>query len=142
MEYPTREAALEAAAREARSEDDIETYEDGNAGGLPPGPTDDPSQGPERCPHCGSLMDDLSKMNDIQLLQVGRTEMIRDLVRSLQLGQSTHQEKAILRGLLRDNKMVGDTKEGEEDKNPLPGDTYEVGQLVDDGPDFGGTEGG
>ena len=61
-----------------------------------------------RCPACGRPTDDVSKMTDMQVLEELRSEFYRDLLRSMREGTATHQEKAIARGILRDNKVVAD----------------------------------
>jgi hypothetical protein len=88
------------------------------AGELP----EHPAEETPRCPACGSALDDIAKMTDMQVLQHMRTEMYRDLLRNLRAGTATHQEKAIARGILRDNKVVADNDSSDE-----PDDGVEVG---------------
>jgi hypothetical protein len=71
--------------------------------GLP-----DNSEGPtlhgERCPECGQAKrDDFSTMEEMALMDHLRVELLRNLARGFRDGTITHQEKAIIRGLLRDN---------------------------------------
>lgn len=80
-----------------------------------------------RCPACGRPTDDVSRMTDMQLLEELRSEFYRDLLRSMREGTATHQEKAIARGILRDNKVVADeepsTKNSKTKRRPV--ETYD-----------------
>ena len=82
------------------------------------------------CPACGRPIDDVSKMSETDVLQELKGEFYRNLLRSMRAGQATHQEMAIARGILRDNKIIA--KDPEEEGNPgrkarsrLPEETYD-----------------
>jgi hypothetical protein len=80
----------------------------------------------KRCPHCGSALDDVATMTDRQVLEALRTEMYRDALRMMRSGDATHQEKAIARGILRDNKMVAeDNADPEEGPVSIGEETYD-----------------
>lgn len=76
------------------------------------------------CPECGRPVDDVEKMTEVELLDAIRIGLLRDLARSLATGTATHQEKAIAKGLLRDNSSKvdptvggeGNEEDGEEDE--------------------------
>lgn len=60
----------------------------------------------EVCPTCGRPTDEAEGMSEGQLLDALQVDLLRDLYRGFRQGTITHQEKAILRGMLRDNKRV------------------------------------
>lgn len=66
----------------------------------------------ERCPACNRPLDDIEGMGEETLLAQLRVNLLKDLLRGFMQGTITHQEKAILRGLLRDNKSVVPTTPG------------------------------
>lgn len=68
------------------------------------------------CPACGRPTDDVSKMSEADVLQELKGEFYRNLLRSMRAGQATHQEMAIARGILRDNKIIA--KDPEEEGKP------------------------
>lgn len=57
-------------------------------------------------------------MNEANLLLAIRLGLLKDLARQLQMGTATHQEKAIAKGLLRDNKMALDPKKIANEEEP------------------------
>lgn len=67
-------------------------------------------------------------MQELQLLEVIHLGLLRDLARSVRSGTAGHQELAIARGLLRDNKKVVPAEPDDQDgelpehggKVPLP----------------------
>jgi hypothetical protein len=77
-----------------------------------------------RCPQCGSALDDVAKMSDKDVLKHVRSEVYRDLLRSLRTGNASHQELAIARGILRDNNMYA---EEDPDDDEATGDTTTIG---------------
>lgn len=79
---------------------------------------DEPDGTTPRCGYCGSALDDVAKMSDKDVLEHMRTEFYRDLYRNLKSGGSTHQEKAIVRGILRDNKIIADMDDGDDHDTP------------------------
>jgi hypothetical protein len=68
-----------------------------------------------RCPSCGHATDDISKLTDKQVMERMRSEMYREMLRTLEQGNANHQELAIIRGILRDNKMFVENDEPPED---------------------------
>jgi hypothetical protein len=84
-------------------------------------------------------MDDFAAMGEQDLIQSIKLGLLRDLARSVGSGTATHQELAIARGLLRDNKMTVPPDEGGDDAElphratdrPLPARQF---------PDYGHTE--
>lgn len=57
-------------------------------------------------------------MDEAKLLLAIRLGLLKDLARQLQMGTATHQEKAIAKGLLRDNKMALDPKKIANEEEP------------------------
>jgi hypothetical protein len=86
----------------------------------------------------GQLDADIQAMAEPDLLEQIRIELLRDGLQGLRHGTITHQEKAILRGLLRDNKSTVE-KPGAEKKSSRhwPQSQPEFTQ-----PDYGDTDGG
>ena len=68
------------------------------------------------CPECGRPVDDIDKMTEQELIDSIRIGLLKDLARNLAMGTATHQEKAIAKGLLRDNgsKVVPEEYTAEE----------------------------
>lgn len=59
------------------------------------------------CPSCGKpLGDDIEQMDEQALLEVIHLCLLKDLARTIRGGSASHQELAIARGILRDNKKV------------------------------------
>lgn len=55
------------------------------------------------------------------ILKEGQKVLLQDLVDRVKSGKATHQEKAVLRNLLRDNGMfLLGPGEGDENKKPPP----------------------
>lgn len=71
-----------------------------------------------RCAACGSALDDVAKMTDMQVLEAMRTEFYRTLYRNLRSGEANHQEQAIVRGILRDNKVLAEDGGGDPEDTP------------------------
>ncbi len=66
-----------------------------------------PDEGaPVLCPSCGRPTDDIEAMDEGQLLDTIHLGLLRDLARTVRSGRATHQELAVARGLLRDNKRT------------------------------------
>ena len=64
-------------------------------------------------------MDDIESMTEAALLDAIRLGLLRDLARALRTGTATHQEKAIAKGMLRDNnskveEQPEEVEDGEE----------------------------
>jgi hypothetical protein len=97
--------------REALSASGVEAEEEHN--GIP------------CCPECGRPVDDIEGMTEAQLLDAIRLGLLRDLARALRQGTATHQEKAIAKGMLRDNnsKVENDPPEEEEEVEQAPVNT-------------------
>lgn len=70
------------------------------------------------CPSCGQPIDDIQTMTEEQLLESIHLGLLRDLARRVHNGEATHQELAIARGLLRDNKRVVTVEEPEDESLP------------------------
>lgn len=104
--------------------------------GLPEGVTDEgaAAHNVERCPSCQRAMDDFETMTEAQLLDHLRAELLRDLARGFRNSTITHQEKAVLVRMLKDNNSKvpepDDLDDGLEDvperngKTPLPQTDY------------------
>lgn len=73
---------------------------------MPGTPEKDGEGETPRCPSCRQALDDIQGMTEAEVLQHIQTQMLKELLRSLRNGTATHQEMAIARGLLRDNKVV------------------------------------
>ncbi len=73
-------------------------------------------------------MDDIQSMSEPELLEHIRAGLLKDLARKVAAGTAGHQELAIARGLLRDNKSIVPDEPDPEDaalpppapKRPLP----------------------
>lgn len=77
-------------------------------------------QGPDgvtRCVACGQPVDDLQSMDEAKLLEEIHMGTLRELARTLRSGNATHQELAVARGLLRDNKKLVAPDEDDMDPN-------------------------
>jgi hypothetical protein len=76
------------------------------------------------CSECGKPLDYIETMGEQQLLDHIRLNLLRDLARALATGTATHQEKAIAKALLRDNKSIvdptstGDDEEDDDEPGP------------------------
>jgi hypothetical protein len=112
--------------------------------GLPEGVTDEGGGGGniERCPTCNRPVDEFEGMTEEALLAHLRAELLRDLARGFRNGTITHQEKAVLTRLLKDNNagvpkdVLDDDIPTREGSTPLPSEPeYPTG-------DYGATEGG
>lgn len=68
------------------------------------------------CSACGRPVDDIEAMTEAQLLDAIRLGLLRDLARALRQGTATHQEKAIAKGMLRDNNSKVEEQPPEEDE--------------------------
>lgn len=83
-----------------------------------------PSSGVPVCPSCGRPTDDIEAMDEATLLEAIHIGVLRDLARSVRGGDAGHQELAIARGILRDNKkIVPPSEDDTDDQLPEQGAT-------------------
>ena len=100
MDHGNKAASLAEAA--TLGDDDDEGGHEGNR---------------ERCPTCQRPLDDeFDAMTEQQLLEHLQHEQLADLARGFRNGTITHQEKAIIRGMLRDNRVTAPKDETPEDE--------------------------
>lgn len=97
-----------------------------------------------RCAQCNRPLDDIEGMEEAALLTFLRLGALKMLARNLQLGQLTHQELAVMRGLLRDNGNALTALQPEQledlDAAMPPANRTRIPQRRPR-PDYGGTEG-